>query len=185
MKKFVILLSLILSVSIISAQEMPKDTINKKEIKKKKKEEREAKLQKQYEANYQMLFNRSFVLEANYIETDRKYSVSPMLNFLLVDSTNSVLQIGSLYSIGYNGAGGSTAKGKITIYDLSKNDKNKTCSLKMSVNTMAGTFNVSFDITASGNASAWVSGMYFGMLVYDGYLVPLKESKVYIGGTLY
>jgi hypothetical protein len=185
MKKLVLLLSLLLCVGILSAQEMPKDSIGKKEIKKKKKEEKETKLQKQYETNYQMLFNKAFVLEANYIETDRKYSVSPMINFLLVDSTNSVLQIGSLYSIGYNGAGGSTAKGKIISYELSKNDKRKTCSLKMSVNTMAGTFHVSFDINSSGYASAWVSGMYFGMLVYDGYIIPLNESKVYIGNTMY
>jgi hypothetical protein len=184
MKRLIILISLIFSVSIISAQKMPIDSLGKNEIKKKKKEEKEAKLQKQYEEIYKMLFNRSFVLEASYIERiGNKYIVNQKLNFLMVDSTNAILQLGSLYGIGYNGIGGETAKGKISTYKLTRNDKKKTCSLMMTVLTPIYTFNVSFDIRASGAGTAWISGMYFGLILYDGFVVPLKEAKVIMGNS--
>jgi hypothetical protein len=186
MKTLVISLTLILFAGFLSAQETPEDNLSKKEIRKRKKDEKEAKLQKQYEANYQILFERSFVLEANSVEGKDGYriNVNPRLNFLIIDSANSVLQVGIGTKLGYNGVGGSTAKGKITSYKISKNDIHKSCSLSMMVNTKSGYYRVSIDVSAYGNANAWVLGMTYGDLRYNGYIVPLSESKVF-KGTVY
>lgn len=185
MKKFAILLSLIFFASIISAQENSKNTLTKKELRAKKKIEKEIKLQKQFESTYQMLLDSSFVLEADFInfKSGRK-SVIRKLNFLLVDSSSAILQVGSDYGIGFNGVGGSTAKGTITSYKLSKNDKRKSCSLIMAVSTMAGPFTIIFDISATGSASATVS-LQAGQIIYEGTIVPLKDSEVYKGNTWY
>lgn len=184
-KKIIILLSLLFYSCIGLAQENSRDTITKKETRGKKKAENELNLQKQFERNYQNLLDSSFVLEANFItfKSDRRF-VNSTLNFLLVDSSSSILQIGTGYGIGFNGVGGSTAKGTITSYKLSKNDKRKSCTLIMSVSTMAGPFTIIFDVSADGSASATVS-LKSGQLIYDGTIVPLKDSDVYKGNTWY
>lgn len=132
-----------------------------------------------------MLLDSSFVLEANFItyKCNRK-NVNSTLNFLMVNSTNSVIQIESGYSLGYNGVGGSTAKGTITSYKLSKDDKRKSCTLRMRVSAIDETYDISFDVSASGSASAWVL-LKYGQLLYDGVIVPLNESKIYKGHTWY
>ncbi len=181
-----ILLLLFLVPVIISAQEVD-TTLSGKQKREQKKLAKEAKLQKQFDSTYQVLSKRSFVLEAEFIENTKvagRQSVDKLLNFILVDSSNAVLQIGSDKRIGYNGVGGSTAKGKIKTYTLSKNDKKKSCSLFMLVDAMSGSYNVNLDVSASGNANAWVS-LKFSQLHYEGKIVPLKQSKAYKGSTWY
>ncbi|MCX6258454.1 MAG: DUF4251 domain-containing protein [Bacteroidia bacterium] len=186
MKKIFIILSLIVFVSILNGQESPKTSLSKKEIRKKKKEEKEAKLQIEFDSIYHLLLGKSFVLEADYVENTagRRHSVNYLLNFLMIDSENAVLQVGSDNHIGYNDMGGATAKGNITSYKLSRNDEHKSCSLAITVNTMTGHFEISFDIPASGSASAWVYGMNFGRIVFEGRIVPLKYSHVFTGRSL-
>jgi hypothetical protein len=175
----------VLFTCAISAQETQISNPSKKELKAKKKLEKEAKLQEQFESLYKILLDKSFVLEANFItyKTNR-IGVDSKLNFVLVDSSLSMLQIGSGNSVGYNGVGGSTAKGDITSYKLSKNDKRKSFYLSMSINTKDGLFYVTFNISANGNAH--VSIVYKTLtLIYDGKIVPLKESNIYKGSTWY
>ena len=62
MKKLAIFLVVVFLVSFVTAQHMPKDTLSRKEIRKKRKEARDAQLQKDFEATYQMVLDRSFVL---------------------------------------------------------------------------------------------------------------------------
>jgi len=79
MKKIaMLLLSVIVLLSYISAQEVKKDTLilSKKEIKKKLKEEQEAKLEKQFENIYQMLQDRLFVFEADFFETEKGQTIN-------------------------------------------------------------------------------------------------------------
>ena len=127
MKKLSILLSLIFMTFLLPAQEMQKDTLSKKEIRKMK---REAETQKQFMDTYQLLVDRSFVLEADHIENQRlnQPKVKSMLNFVMVDSTDFAIQIGSDTHNGRNGAGGTTLKGKITGYNLTRDEKTKSFS---------------------------------------------------------
>jgi hypothetical protein len=188
MKKLAILFSLIFFVGFLYAQDSPisKDTLSRKELRKKRREAREAELQKQFELTYQMLLNRSFVLEADYIRNQRSPNirVNYLLNFVMVDSINSVIQIGSDRGIGYNGVGGITAKGKITSYKLERDDKHKSFTLSFGMNSLNGFFDVFVNVSASGSSTATISGIRAGKLIYEGRLVPLEESNVYIGHSL-
>ena len=185
MKKLVLLISLILVVSVVSAQEMPKDTIlSKKEIKQKKKEEKEAKLQKQFENNYQILLDKSFVLETNYI--NNSINVSSNLNFILIDSSNTIIQTSSDFSAGSNGMGGSTVEGKILNYKLTKSEKHKVCSLIVLAKNDYFKFKIVFEVQSSGYARAWLEGEDGSIwLIFDGNIVLLKDTRVLKGNTFF
>lgn len=190
MKKLAILVSFLLMVVVIQAQDTQilKDTLSRKEIRKKRKEARQEEMQKQFEITYQMLLNRSFVLEADYIRNQRSPNipVNYLLNFVMIDSAQSVIQIGSDRSngLGHNGLGGVTAKGNISSYKLERDNKHLTCTLSFSVNSILGYFDVFMNISASGYASATISGIHYGKLIYDGSVKPLEESNIYIGRSL-
>jgi hypothetical protein len=178
-------ISLFFFLMFISTCLMAQDTLQKITPKEKKKFEKEELQKKQFDKVYKILSDSAFVLEANYLTVDAKrFIVNSMLNFILVDTSFSVLQIGSDAKLGYNGVGGSTAKGKITKYELTKNDERKTCLLQLMVSTMAGPFSISFDVSCSGHASAVIS-LKSGELIYEGNIIPLEESNVYKGNSWY
>ena len=182
MKKLSILLPLIIMTFMLPAQEMQKDTLSKKEIRKMK---REAEAQNQFMDTYKLLVDRSFVLQADYIENQRLYQpkVKSMINFVMVDSTDFAIQVGSDIHNGRNGVGGTTLKGKITGYNLTRDEKTKSFSLVIKVNTPFGYGNLFFDISALGDASASVSGMGSGLLIFKGRIVRLKDSFVFLGNS--
>ncbi|HZY25079.1 MAG TPA: DUF4251 domain-containing protein, partial [Bacteroidales bacterium] len=84
------------------------------------KEERKAAKRDQDYYNFQvvdtMVQNRSFVLEADYLENQYgiKRPVNSLINFIKLDSLKAVLQTGSSQALGSNGVGGATAEGSIS-----------------------------------------------------------------------
>lgn len=98
-----------------------------------------------------------------------------------VDSTLGAIQITPRYGFGKNGLGGVTTDGKISNYKLSKNDKHKYCTLAITFRDNYNvSFNVFFDITATGVGSAEI--FYGGsQIFFEGKIVPLNVSKVVQG----
>jgi hypothetical protein len=186
MRTITILLSFLVFASLLQAQETSPDSLTRKEIRKKHKVEKQLLRQKQYEEMSDLLENRSFVLEADYIQNQylNHASVSALINFVMVDSATMIGQLGFLGWTGSNGAGGGTGKGEIMTYKLSKHDKAKSFSLEMGVDMRGGRVNIFMDIDASGTAKADVVFTIYGHLIYDGRIVPLKDSKVFIGRYL-
>ena len=86
--------------------------------------------------------------------------------------------------MGANGVGGVTAKGKIVRWKVKKNEKNKTFNVSMGVSTPIGSYDVDFSISPTGNATAWLTGIYGGRLTFEGDLVPIEESGVYEGWSI-
>ncbi|MEI6435497.1 MAG: DUF4251 domain-containing protein, partial [Bacteroidota bacterium] len=150
-----------------------------------KKAEKEAKIQREFEELYQLIGNRSFVLEAEYLSIARpgKKSVRFMINFVMIDSAEAVFQYGFDGRNTWNGSGGETFRGKIVEYNLTKNDKRCSVSLMVEVNTQIGAFEIIFSITSAESATAWVSGSW-GSWGYEGRMVSLKNSRVYVGQSL-
>lgn len=150
-----------------------------------KKAQKEIILQNKYNAMDSLLENKQFVLEANFLENQRgrRTFVLSNLNFVLVDSTYSILQVGSSYGLGANGVGGVTAKGTITHWEINKNDKDKTFYLNWSLITNIGIYDVRMNVDASGYAKADISGLRAGRLTYEGNIIPLDESSIYQGRT--
>lgn len=180
MKRLVILITFIISASFLYAQE------NAENSGLTKKEKRKAELEKNFELIRQMLENKDFVLETNFLQ-DRygfRVPVVSTINFVSVDSTQAVIQIGSNSRIGPNGVGGVTAKGEITKWELTENDKNKTFALRINVMTSIGIYDLFFDISASGQSTALLTGLSSGRLTFDGNLVPHDKSSVFVGRSL-
>lgn len=166
----------------ISAQE----NLSRKESRMLKKQKKEAALQAGYDTVLQIINSKQFVLEADYLDNlkGRRNVVLSNLNFIKIDSaSNSAIQIGSNRGLGYNGVGGVTAEGRLTRFELSKNDKKKTIHVAMSLISNIGIYDILMDINSEGKASAIISGLERGKLQFEGNIVPLEESAVYQGHT--
>jgi hypothetical protein len=147
------------------------------------KEARRAEMQANFNLLDTLLENRSFVLEADYLQNryGDRIVVPQMLNFIKVDSTYVVLQTGSNSRLGYNGVGGVTAEGKADGWKLIKNYKNLSYNLRFNVFTDIGSYDVIIWISASKQARATITGLGPGNLTFDGYIEPLYNSRVYKG----
>ncbi len=180
MKIIIIILILAFASNVILAQtgdENPAAT---------RKEKRNAEIDKQFELNKSMLENRNFVLEADRL-LDRYGNtaiVSSTINFVAVDSATAIIQIGSNHRLGPNGVGGVTAKGKITKWKLTENEKQKSFNLTINVMTTIGIYDLSFMIGPSNTATASLTGLKAGQLTFEGRLIPYTESSVYEGQSL-
>ncbi len=179
MKRIIFMLVLAMSAGALFAQSVPGFPMTKKE-------KRKAEQEKQYQLNKEMLENRDFVLEADYLQNKygHRFLVNSNINFVAVDSTTAIIQIGSDYRVGANGVGGVTAKGKITRWVLKENTKQKTFYLSINVMTPIGIYDLHFSIDSSGRATAMLSGLSPGELTFEGNMVPYSESAVYEGMSL-
>lgn len=180
MKRIAIFLSLIISASILFAQGNDENAVLTR------KEKRNAELEKDFQLTKSMLENKDFVLETNFLQ-DRhgnRIPVNSNINFVSVDSTEAIIQIGSNFRIGPNGVGGVTAKGNISKWELTEDQKHKAFTLSMNVMTSTGIYDLFLNISASGRGTATLTGMTSGRLTFDGDLVPWEKSSVYIGQHL-
>ncbi len=181
MKKLVLMFVMVLSTSIIFAQSTNQySTLTRKE-------KRKAELERQYQLTKDMLENQNFVLESDYLQNRYGYRipVSSNINFVKVEPNDeAVIQIGSNWRFGPNGVGGVTAKGKITSWDVTTNQKNKTFNVKMGVMTPIGMYDLNFSVMAGGQATAQLTGLRGGRLTFDGDLVPADQSGVYEGWSI-
>ena len=151
-----------------------------------KKEKRQIELEKQYQQTKLLLESKNFVLETDFLQDKygNRVFVSSTINFVAVDSTDAVIQIGSDFRVGPNGLGGVTAKGKITKWELKENEKRKNFNLSISVMTAIGIYDLRFSVGSSGSATALLTGLRRGQLTFDGDIVPTDESIVYEGQSI-
>lgn len=152
--------------------------------KQKKMDERELERERNIEITSTMIKLQRFVLEADYLSNKYGYkvTVSPTINFLMVDSLNATIQTGSAYSLGYNGVGGQTVNGRITKYEYNFVGKKKDAyNISLMFMSNVGTYNIHLMVNAEGYADATIRGNWSGQLNYHGRLVPLGVSKVYKG----
>src|SRR5664280_1362420 len=159
---------------------------NSQDNKTSKEERKAAKRDKDY-YNFQvvdtMVQNRSFVLEADYLENQYgiKRPVNSLINFIRLDSLKAVLQTGSNMAEGSNGVGGATAEGSISGLKITKNTKNLTFFLRFTIVSNIGIYDVAMTIYSNKNARAEISGLGPGKLIYDGRITNLWESGTYKG----
>jgi len=182
MKTIALIIAAILLVTGTSAQ----DNAAKKEtgnVNLSRKEKRKAELEAGYQQTKALLDTRQFVLEADWIggRGGQRIPVTANLNFISVDSAQTVIQTSSNSRLGYNGLGGITAEGTISNWKEKANEKNKTFFISFEVMSRTGIYSISMDVSASGNATATLSGIYAGRLVYTGNLVALEDSRVFKG----
>lgn len=178
MKTNLIIIAFLLFVGGLSAQDRNK--------KKESKEDKAIRIESEYQSMSQLIDDKQFVLEADYRSNQYGFrlSVPSSLNFIMIDSTLAIIQTGSNYRQGINGVGGITAEGRISKWKVMKDNKRKTFVISMNISTSLGFYDIFIDVSASGNASATISGTTAGKLIYHGHLLSLPESKVYQGSKI-
>ena len=156
------------------------------EVKFNKQERKEAREMVRY-ANFHLLDSllesKRFVLEADYLQNQYgdRIIVTPLLNFIKVNSSDIVLQTGTSIERGFNGVGGVTAEGRVGTYEVIRNLKNLSYYLKFTVLSNLGPYDVSITVNSDNRARATISGLSRGKLIYEGRLVTLENSRVYKG----
>lgn len=187
MKGFTILF-ILFSYSIGAYGQAPENKmLDKKEQRQLAKEYRQAEkraleLQKQ-KITADLIKNRRFVLKAEYLSgrSGSRHIVSSNLNFIIIDSSEATIQIGSNYGIGYNGVGGITVDGNITKFesaeDITKHGKNYIMTIHL--NSNLGQYDIFFRIYQNGNADATIRGNYSGSISYSGNITSIRDAKIY------
>ena len=189
MKHFLLLSCFISMCFITKAQEEGEKVYTKKELRQIAREEQKAKRKAEEEEMKMltelMLEKRRFVLEADYVGDGRgsRIPVQSNINFIGLDSTDAVIQLGTTYGAGYNGVGGITVEGRVIKYELSviEGKRGKSYSLMFIVMTSLGTYDITFIVSGTGYTDATVRGNTMGQLRYSGKLVPIGLSRVYQG----
>ena len=185
-------LALLMIVFVMSLSSFAQE-ISKEEWRKMSREERKAYKQKVLLENHQktmeVLTSRAWVLEAHQIQDRYGESamIEPNLNFVGVAGEHSSVQLGSSGDIGWNGVGGITVDGNVRKYELKEGKKpGSGAHVRISVmGAAAGHIDMSILISADGNATATLSDNTGDKLIYRGKIVPLAESIVYKGQTLF
>jgi hypothetical protein len=183
-----ILLSLV-SVIAFSQQETPTDIqLSRKLTKEQKMELRRLEDSSMARLVDSIINERKFVLEADFLSDQYgdRIVVNNLLNFILVDSSEIVLQVASTTGIGGpNGMGGVTTRGRISRFEVQKTGKNHNVYwIRLMANTTIGTYDISINISPNSNSDASISGLTRGKLNYHGNIIPLGRSKVYQGMTI-
>ena len=192
MKQLILIIVLFAFISSSYSQE-EEAVYTKKELKQIAKEEKKAKKEAEEEQMREltklMLTLQRFVLEADYVGNGKgqRIPVSSSINFISIDSTKAVIQLGTVYGVGYNGVGGITVEGKVTRYELKviEGKKSKSYSLMFNVMSSIGIFDVTFLVSETGYTDATIRSNSSGQLRYTGNLVPISLSRVYKGTSIY
>ncbi len=180
---FSLMFALLIAGSLFAQDNAPADKSDQKS----KKEQKQAALEEQYQKNIALIETMQFVLEADFLvrQSGVQDMVSNVLNYILVDSANSILQVGQNYGMGANGVGGFTAKGTISKWKMDLDNKKKIISIRYTVSAAAIVYNVLLYLPTNGNANGTISGYSLSNKVnFVGKLVPLKSSVVFEGRSL-
>jgi hypothetical protein len=183
MKTIIILLASFFLFGVYSVQAQDENKQSKKET---KKAERKAEDERNYVLTGNLLDSMKFVLEASYLSNQygNRVIVSNNINFIQVDSTHAILQIGRNAGVGNNGVGGTTVEGRVSNYEVTRNEKKKSYFVSMNIMSVVGAYDVFIDVNGNGSALATISGSTSGKLNWEGDIVALNESRVYKGRSL-
>jgi hypothetical protein len=151
--------------------------------KQERKEARKAELNANFQALDTLIQNKAFVIEAQYLQNQRgmQVPVNSLLNFIKVDGKNVVLQTGSNFSQGFNDLGGITAQGQLQSWKVDKNVNHLSYTIRFSVTTQIGIYDVLLMVGADTNARATITGLSRGSLTYQGNIVAIYNSRIYKG----
>jgi hypothetical protein len=151
------------------------------------KEARKAQLYANFQAIDTLLQRKSIVLEADFLSNQYggRIPVTSALNFIKIEPDDVVLQTGNNSGQGYNGVGGVTAEGSLNSWKIYKDVKHLSYNVRFSVTTNIGSYDVFMQIGANNNATATISGLTRGKLVYDGRIRAVYNSTVYKGQRTY
>ncbi len=155
---------------------------------KEQKEARKAQLKANFQAIDTLLQRKSIVLQADYLSNQYgdRIPVTSSLNFIKIEPDQVILQTGNnMGNLGYNGLGGVTAEGTLNSWKITKDAKHLNYTVRFTVTTNIGTYDVLMLIGANNNASATITGLTRGQLIYTGRVKAVYNASVYKGQRSY
>ena len=176
-----LLMTLLVSLSALTyAQDRKLSRKERKEIEK-------AQLQRNFYVIDSLLTERSFVLEADYLQDTygTRVPVTSNINFIKVDRDKGVLQTGNTMYVGYNGLGGTTAEGSVGKWKINKDFRNMSYNVQFYISSNLGHYDVSLSVNAANYATATITGLGPGKLSWVGHLVTVDNSRAFKGMTSY
>ncbi len=175
------LVTLLMSLSVLTYAQ------DRKLSRKERKEVEKAELAWNFHVIDSLLNEKSFVLEADYLQNKygSRVPVVSMINFIKVNRDKGILQTGNNYYSGYNGLGGETAEGNVGSWKIHKNLKNMSYLVQFNITTNLGHYDVSLNVNAANHATATISGLGPEKLSWVGHLVTIDNSRVFKGTTSY
>lgn len=188
MKKFSILLVILfvfgLAANAQGNKEMDMSKLSKKERKALRKQQEEESI-KMYIA---ILESKEWVIEAHtlYDRYQNSYILNPTINFVGMAKDHGAIQLGFDGLVGWNGVGGVTIDGSIDGYTIQERKGEKTPAARMTFRGRGtGSATVSLSVNSSGQARVDVSGNFGDRFSFAGRFVPMSQSVVYKGQSLY
>jgi len=177
---------------ILSAGAQDGERLSKAEIKKFQKEQKKADKETKRELMAQqtklLVETQQFVLEADWLSDNygNRIPVTSTINFVMVDSSQGVMQLGNAFAVGYNGVGGTTIEGRITDYTVKAVGKKKNAfNISIDFQSSLGTYNVNLMVGGDGSADANIRSNWPGQINYHGDIVPLGQSRIWKGSPSY
>jgi len=185
MKKIGLLVIVLLLSGVVFGQ-------TKAEKKAAKKAKKEAKLKREI-ANADTLVaimeSKQFVLEAHtlYDKKGQNYVLSPNINFVAFDGDNSTIQLAFQNLVGWNGVGGITLDGKVTLLEVDRKPGETSFNVNARVKNKGGggMTMMFFRVSSEGFARVEMNGSFGERISFQGRIVPLSESSVYKGMPVY
>lgn len=120
--------------------------------------------------------------ESVQLQNQTPFSVSPVVNFLIVKDSSAVLQLAPMVSHdrGLNNLGGFTLKGPPE--NMQYQEKNKRIQLIFSLSGVAGSARISVTLQGNDKALVTINPVFSGQQIrMTGRVIPPEEAKVFIG----
>lgn len=188
MKRFIVLLVIVLGSSLIIESYAQ---TKKEEKKKEKAAKKAAKIEADSISNANlkmMVASKAFVLEANtlYARSGQSFILNSTTSFVGFDGKNSTIQLAFDQLVGWNGVGGVTLDGTIAKFEIIDNKKGFGFTINVTVRQkVGGAVTMIFRVSSDGNARVDMSGTFGEKLTYQGRIVSLAETSVYKGTSLF
>ncbi len=184
MKKILIVLTLFFIVIAVQGKEKNK---RKKLTREEKKELKRQQAEEKKKVISSIIDAKQFILKANLLRGrhDQMYNVDDQINFIKINTDKIVYQFGSASLAGGNGFGGFTDTGSIKNYNVRKNEKSGSYSIRMNISTSSGSYDVSMHISSMGRVEAEIRTPITGnRITYSGWIVPLQGAAIIKGTSL-
>jgi len=183
MKKIITILIILFFCFQVNAQE----TKSRKEINAEKKAQEKAEQDAHRLIQEQWVQDTVFVLEAQRVNNKigEVFQLNSTINFVYVNKGKATIQLGFDQLIGWNGVGGITISGRITKYQIDKENKSKPIFIRMSIQSSTGMKDITIWISSNGNGEAQVVDMRGNRIQFSGDIVSIDETRTFKGTELY
>jgi len=157
------------------------EEMTKKERRQAKKEQRQQEYAAKQAKALKMLQDKDIVLEANLLLGQKGETVqaSPNINFIAISGEDIHMQLGSANGIGWNGVGGVTFDGKMSVYEIYENEKSGVVGVRIRYTNLLSRDVITIDLSINGDRASARVNTAGRILTMQGNYMTAAESTVF------